>query len=84
MISPEKKKAVARECLRQLWQTIDAGGESHGRSLEARYLECALALLGPPDRNESAAADANKHDYLIDAESLAREAITDRSTGAPR
>lgn len=39
------KLALARECLRQIWQIFDAGGHSMGRSMESFLLEAAMEFI---------------------------------------
>ena len=39
---------AVRALLRILWQAYDAGGHSIGRSFEARVVETAMMLMGPP------------------------------------
>ncbi|KWU19125.1 hypothetical protein [Burkholderia cenocepacia] len=39
---------AVRALLRILWQGYDAGGHSVGRSFEARVVETAMMLVGPP------------------------------------
>jgi hypothetical protein len=41
----EQRLAIARECLRQIWQHFDAGGISMGRSQDALWLETAIDLI---------------------------------------
>ena len=53
----ENDLAIAAECLRQIWQTIDAGGTSMGRSREAVWLETAMELI-PYDGRFSNIADS--------------------------
>lgn len=45
MRNPEYRGMLAIECLRQLCHRYSLGGESHGRSLDARLLEAAMRVL---------------------------------------
>lgn len=59
----DMRHAVACECLRQLWQLIDAGGISCGRSRQAVWLETAMELLEYDHRFASGAdKDIRKFD----------------------
>lgn len=54
--APDERLAVARECLRQIWQCFDTGGHSMGRSQKSVWLETALELI-PYDGRFSNLAD---------------------------
>lgn len=57
-----RRYAIARQCLRQLWQLYDAGGHSNGRSLESWLLESANELLGP-STHYNQFADSSRHEF---------------------
>lgn len=54
--SRDRYQAIASECLRQLWQNLDAEGRSNGRSQSATWLETAMLLI-PYDHRYSNLAD---------------------------
>lgn len=49
------RQAIARECLRQAWQILDAGGVSMGRSAEATWIELAMDLIDGDGRHSKLA-----------------------------
>lgn len=61
--------SIAAECLRQIWQSFDAGGVSMGRSREAVWLETAMDLLSY-DNSFSNLADEDPRKF----DEIAREA----------
>lgn len=57
-----KRLAMARECLRKIWQCFDTGGHSMGRSRQAVWLETAIDLL-PYDGRYSDLADLKPQEF---------------------
>jgi len=54
----DRRLAIARECLRKIWQVFDARGISMGRNREAVWLETAMDMI-PFDGRHSALADSD-------------------------
>jgi hypothetical protein len=67
-----KRLKIARECLRQCWQHMDAGGHSLGRSIESMWLELAMSLIRS-DASFSSLADGDAKAFLEIAKEEARK-----------
>lgn len=64
---------AVRGLLRLLWQAYDAGGHSVGRSWEARIVEAAMMLVGPPAAGTAALLEGNAPGLLRQCEERAYE-----------
>lgn len=59
----ENRLQLARECLRLVWQTFDAGGHSMGRSWESTLLEAAMEFIEPTSEY-SKLADTDRRAFM--------------------
>lgn len=64
---------AVRGLLRLLWQAYDAGGHSVGRSWEARVVEAAMMLVGPPSARTATLLEGDAPSLLRQCEARAYE-----------
>lgn len=73
---------IARECLRQIWQTIDSGGRSLGRSREGAWCEVAMALIQSTGKYRNL-ADNNPEEFMEMALRAKQDAISGIAPAPP-